>query len=149
MHLHSKLAEKNNELPHKPFQIYLSGGAGVRKSFLIKAITEYLKRVLRYLYQNLDQLSVLVTASTGKAATVINGITLHCAFHLPVKSRLKSYKYIKPSDETLHMLRNKYQYLKVMIIDEISVIRRETFGHLDLVLKAMMQNSSPFVGVSL
>ena len=147
--LHCKLAEKNNESPPKPFQIFLSGGAGVGKSFLIKAITEYLKRVLRYPNQNLDQPSVLVTASTGKAATGINGITLHSAFHLPVKSGLKSHEYKKPSDETLHMLRNKYQYLKVLIIDEISMIGRETFGHLDLVLKAIMQNSSPFGGVSL
>ena len=30
---HCKLAEKNNELPHKPFQIYLSGGAGIGKNF--------------------------------------------------------------------------------------------------------------------
>ena len=90
-----------------------------------------------------------MTAFTEKAATGINGITLHSAFHLPVKSGLKSHKYKKPSDETLHMLRNKYQYLKVLIIDEISMIGRETFGHLDLVLKAIMQNSSPFGGVSL
>ena len=59
----------------KPFQIFLSGDAGVRKSFLIKAITEYLKQVLRCPNQNLDQPSVLVTASTEKAATYINGIT--------------------------------------------------------------------------
>ena len=111
--LHWKLAEKNNELPPKPFQIFLSEFAGVGKSFLIKAITEYLKRLLRYPNQNLDQPSVLVTASTGKAATGINGITLNSAFHLPVKSGLKSYKYKKPNDETLHMLRNKYQSLKV------------------------------------
>ena len=147
--LHCKLAEKNNELPPKPFQIFLSGGAGIRKSFLIKAITEYLKRVLRYPNQNLDQPSVLVTASTGKAATGINGITLHSAFHLPVKSGLKSHKYKKPSYETLQMLRNRYQYLKVLIIDEISVVVIETSGHLDLVLRAIMQNSSPFGGVSL
>ena len=90
-----------------------------------------------------------MTASTGKAATGINDITLHSAFHLPVKSGLKSYEYKKLSDETLHMFKNKYQYLKVLIIDEISVIGRETFGHLDLALKAVMQNSSPFSGVSL
>ena len=36
-----------------------------------------------------------------------------------------------------------------MIIDEISMIGRETFRHLDLVLKAIVQNSSPFGGVSL
>ena len=80
--LHCKLAEKNNELPPKPFQIFLSGGAGVGKSFLIKAVTEYLKRVLRYPNQNLDQPSILVTAYTGKAGTDINGITvLHCILH--------------------------------------------------------------------
>ena len=90
-----------------------------------------------------------MTAFTEKAATGINGITLHSAFHLPVKSGLKSHEYKKPSDETLHMLRNKYQYLKVLIIDEIPMIGRETFGHIDLVLKAIMQNSSPFSGVSL
>ena len=36
-----------------------------------------------------------------------------------------------------------------MIIDEISEIGRETFGHSDLALEAIMQNSSPFGGVSL
>ena len=103
-----KLAEKNNELPPKPFRIFLSGGAGVGKSLLIKAITEYLKWVLRYQNQNLDQPSVLVTACTGKAVRGINEITMHSAFHLPVKSGLKLYEYKKPSDETFHMLRIKY-----------------------------------------
>ena len=91
-------------MPPKLFQILLSGGVGVRKSFLIKAITELLKQVLRYPNQNLDQPSV---DPKGKAATGINGITLHFAFHLTVKSRLKSYKYKKPSNKTLPMLRNK------------------------------------------
>ena len=147
--LNCKLAEKNNELPPKPFQIFLSGGAGIGKSFSSKTITEYLKPCLRYPNQNLDQPFVLVTASIRITARGINCITLHSAFHLPVKSGLKSYKYKKPSDETLHMLRNKYQYIKVLIIDEISMIGRETFGYLDLALKAIMQNSSPFGGVSL
>ena len=88
----SKLTEKNNEFPSKSFQIFLSGDAGIGKGFLIKAITEYLKRVLRYLNQNLDQTSVLVTASTGQTATGINGITLHAAFLLPVKLGLKLYE---------------------------------------------------------
>ena len=74
----------------KPYQIFLSGGAGVGKSFLVTAITECLRRVLRYTSQNLDNLSVLVTVSTGKAATNVNGIILHSAFNLPVKSGLKS-----------------------------------------------------------
>ena len=77
--LHCKLAEKNNELPPKPFQIFLSGGAGVEKSFLVETITEYLQRFLRYPNQNLDQPSVLKTASTGKAAKV--SMVLYCILH--------------------------------------------------------------------
>ena len=46
--LHCKLTEKNNELPPKPSQIFLSGGAGIGKSFLINAVTEYFKLILRY-----------------------------------------------------------------------------------------------------
>ena len=35
------------------------------------------------------------------------------------------------------------------MIDGISMIGKETFGHLDRVLKAIIHNSSPFGGVSL
>ena len=82
----------------------------LKKSFLIKVIIKYLKRVQRYTNQNLGQTSVLVTASTGKAATGFSGIKLHSAFLIPITLGLKSYKYKKPSDETLDMLQSKYQY---------------------------------------
>ena len=52
-------------------------------NFLFKTITAYLRRILRG--QKLEQPSILVTASTRKAARNINGTTLHFAFHLPVK----------------------------------------------------------------
>ena len=100
------------------------------------------QRVLRYPSQNLDQPSVLVTAFTGKASTGINGITLHSAFHLLVKAGLKYDEYKKSNDETFHNMRNKYQYLKVLIIEEISTIGGNILDHLDLTLKPIMQNSS-------
>ena len=55
----------------------------------------------RYTNQNLDQPSVLGTASTGEAATGVNGITLHSAFYVSVKAGLKPSKYKRTSDETL------------------------------------------------
>ena len=119
----------------------------MEKAFLITAVTKYLTWVLRYANHNLDQQFLLMNASAGEAATGVNGITLHTAFHLPFKSGLKSCKYKKPNDETLHMLRSKYWYLKVFIIDKISMTEREIFGHLDLASKAIMQNSSRFGGV--
>ena len=147
--MYCNLAEKNNQLEPKPFQIFLSGSAGVRKSFLVTSITEFLKRILRYQSQNFDNPSVFVTASTGKAATNVNGISFHSSFKLHVKSGLKSCGYQKASDETLRKVRNKYQYLKVLIIDEISMIGRETFEDLDLALKNIKQNLLQFHGVSL
>ena len=147
--VYCKLTEKNNELEPKSFQIFLSGGAGVGKSFLVTTITEYFKRILRYPSKNFDNPSVLVTASTGNAATNASGITLHSAFNLPIKSVLKSCGYQKPSDKTLNKLRNKYMYLKVLIIDEISMIGRETFEDLDLALKNIRQNVLQLGGVSL
>ena len=77
-------------------------------------------------------------ATTGKATTGVNSITLHSAFHLPIKSGLKSYEYKKSSSDTLHMFRNKFRYLKIFIIDEKAMIGRSNFGHSDLVLKAVM-----------
>ena len=70
---------------------------------------------------------------------------MHSAFNFPVKSGLNLCDYQKPSEETLHQLGNKYQYLKVLIIDEISV-----FEDLDIALKNIKnQNLLPFGGVSL
>ena len=62
---------------------------------------------------------------------------------------MKCYKYKIPSDETLYMLRNKYSYFKVLIINEISLIGRETFEDIDLELKVIRRNSLPFNGVFL
>ena len=71
--LHCKLAEKNNKLPPKPFQILLNGGTGIGKSFLIKAIAEYLKQVLRYPNQNL----LCLLEKQLKVSMI-----LHCILHL-------------------------------------------------------------------
>ena len=69
-----------------PLDIFLSGGAGIRKSFLANLIPECLKKkTLKYAGQNCDyHPSAVVTASTGKAAININASTLHSAFSGPV-----------------------------------------------------------------
>lgn len=68
-----------------PLKIFLSGSAGVGKSKVI----EVLYQVITHYYDNKpgsekDKIVVLLCAPSGKAAFLINGVTLHTAFALPV-----------------------------------------------------------------
>ena len=144
-----QLSKKNDQPMPDPFHIFLSGGAGVGKSYLINLITEQLRKVLREPGQNSDkEPSVLVTASTGKAATNINGTTLHSAFTLPLYG-VGRVRNVTLSNEQLHNYRLKYNYLKVLLVDEISMTGQLTFNDLNKRFQIIKDNELRFGGVSL
>ena len=60
-----------------PFYLNISGGAGCGKSYLVKAVTMFLRDVAPTGFQKL-------AAPTGKAAFNIDGVTLHSLLKLPV-----------------------------------------------------------------
>lgn len=69
----------------EPLYAFLSGGAGVVKSVLTRAIYQaLLKFYSHHIHENPDNLHVMLCAPTGKAAHNINGTTLHSAFCIPV-----------------------------------------------------------------
>ena len=97
-----KSAFKNNEEKPESFFMHLTSGAGVGKGFFINVITEYVKRNLKYHGQKLEQPSNAVIASTGKAASHINGLILHLAFHLQINvDNNSNAKYGLPFKEVL------------------------------------------------
>ena len=110
------LLNESNDLPQpSPFYIFLSGGAGVGKSFLVKAITQYMKRMLRYHAQKNNQPSVAVTASTSKTATNIDGNTLHSAFNLIVSlAMMRCLKCKKYTCSSKSCLWTKRQWLEML-----------------------------------
>ncbi|KAK3107011.1 hypothetical protein FSP39_004940 [Pinctada imbricata] len=66
----------------QPLYAFLSGGAGVGKSVLIKAIYQALHRQLHSIEgEDPDDIRILLCAFTGKAAYNINGVTIASAFH--------------------------------------------------------------------
>lgn len=91
---------------------------------------------------------VLLTAPIGKAAVNIGGTTLHAAFHLPVKQRGAQFQYRRPSSVLLNSMRSKYAELKILIIDEISMVGAQTFSNLNLTLQEIFEVNQPFGGIS-
>ncbi|KAG8172905.1 hypothetical protein JTE90_012893 [Oedothorax gibbosus] len=70
--------------PKEPIYYYLKGGAGVGKSHVIKLPLPSLDTIFPFKSRGQsDKTSVLLTASSGKAAFNIQGKTLHTAFQLP------------------------------------------------------------------
>ena len=126
-----QLNKRNDLLDPDPFYIFLTGGAGVGKSFLTKLITEYMKKTLKTPGQNMDEHPpVIVTASTGKAAINVDGTTLHSAFQLPVREGC--FYNTKLGKEKKEYFQRKYINLKALLVDEISLIAKQTFDDLNV-----------------
>ena len=90
---------------------------------------------VRTLYTaNPEEIMCAVTAPTGSAAFNIKGSTLHSAFNLPL-IRNKSKPYQRLSDEKLNSLKLKVANLKILIIDEISMVGHLTLMHINERLK--------------
>ena len=101
--------------------LFVTGGAGVGKSFLIKTIREMLIRTGQQHHN-----PVLLTAPTGIAAYNIGGVTVHSAFCLPVQHK-KSATYVPLRAEKLKQFRMKFKDVAYVIIDEISMLSCHNF----------------------
>ena len=91
-----------------------------------------------------DAIKVLLTAPTGKAAFNIRGMTLHSAFALPVTEFNGEMPNL--SSDVCNTLRSKLSCLKVIIIDEISMVGSKILSQVNNRLKAIMDNSLDFGG---
>ena len=63
----------------------------------------------------------------------MNNSTFHSVFQLPINVLEK----LKASDEHLQVLRKRYQYLKAVLIDEVSIIDNGAFDCLSRWLRAI------------
>ena len=99
--------------------------------------------VIRVLYEGLvakpDAIKVLLASPIGKAAFNIRGMTLHSAFALPVTEFNGEMPNL--SSDVCNTLRSKLCCLKVIIIDEISMVGSKILSQVNTRLKAIMDNS--------
>jgi ABC-type transporter Mla maintaining outer membrane lipid asymmetry ATPase subunit MlaF len=67
------------KIKEQPLYLFLTGGAGVGKSVVVRALYRYLCKEEG---DDEDDTRILLCAPTGKATYNINGVTLHNAFYL-------------------------------------------------------------------
>ncbi len=118
--------------------VFLTGSAGTGKTYLLNKYIEYLKN---------RKITPVVLAPTGIAASHINGSTIHSFFGLGVRETVDEgfvnflirQKFIE----------NRLSRLRVLIIDEVSMISPELFRTIDKILRKFKGSSEPFGGVQL
>jgi len=118
------------ELLNEGKNIFLTGGAGVGKSFLLRALIAS---------SEIEGKKVAKLASTGMAASLIGGQTLHSFFSLGICNH--SFDLERTGkiniDKKLSKLLKK---IDIIIIDEISMV---SSGVMDMIRLRLLQADSP------
>ncbi|XP_044588740.1 uncharacterized protein LOC123267918 [Cotesia glomerata] len=127
LHVISNLLSSNSD----PFQIFFTVPAGCGKTFVIKLLMEIYNRFTdNDGYCN----SYIACASTGKAAVAVDGTTVHTALKVSLS------KLLPLSTEVAHQYRTLFKYVKVLIVDEISMVGAELLAQIDSRLKQITGN---------
>ena len=123
--------------------VFFTGPAGTGKSFLLRKIIEGLK--IKYLGDTHG--CIAVTASTGLAAFSLGGTTLHSFAGIGLGKGPPEELIKNILKERLKLKR--WTEVKVLIIDEISMIDSVLFDKIDTIARAVREIDLPFGGIQL
>lgn len=118
--------------------VYLTGQAGSGKTYLLNLYIDFLKK---------HKVGVAITASTGIAATHLNGGTIHSWSGIGIKNQLTSHDLSKIAANI--NIRAKIQNAKVLIIDEISMFHSYRLDMVNQVCKLLRKDEKPFGGLQI
>ena len=131
----------------KPFKfvapkLIVQGGAGAGKSSVITVIVQLVEKLLRKSGDDTENPYILPLSFTGTAAANIDGMTLHSAFNFPF-----SNEFLSLSDRLRDKKRDYLKNLKIIILDEFSMVKADLLYQIDLRLRELLQNTNePFGG---
>lgn len=118
------------------FSVFITGGGGVGKSAL-----------LNYYIKHHKKKSLGITSTTGTSAILINGSTLHS--YLGIGTGKQSVDQITSNINNNYYLKKKWERLKILIIDEISMLSAEFFDKLERIARIIKNTDEPFGGIQL
>ncbi|MCK9344885.1 MAG: AAA family ATPase [Candidatus Pacebacteria bacterium] len=116
--------------------VFVTGPAGSGKTHLVNRYIAYLRE------HNID---IGITASTGIAATHMGGVTIHSWAGIGVAAHLSPYDLEAMLEKGY--LHKRFEKVKVLIIDEVSMLHHFRLDLVNNVLKTMKHSSKPFGGV--
>lgn len=119
----------------KGFNVFITGGAGVGKSFLVNKIFEVIKKNLG------------ICAMTGCAALLINGATVHS--YLGIGLAKESAEELAIKVRRFVSIRDRILKLEMLLIDEVSMLNDELFEKISTFLQLVRKNTKPFGGVQM
>jgi ATP-dependent exoDNAse (exonuclease V) alpha subunit len=117
--------------------VFITGSAGTGKTYLLQQYIQYLKE---------RRIHPTIVAPTGIAASHLKGQTIHSFFALGIRDTVVDNGYVQFLMEKSY-LKSRFSKLKVLIIDEVSMVSPEVFSSMDKVLRAFKNSPEPFGGV--
>ena len=138
-------ARRDGNNPSVPIYMIGHGGAGAGKSTVIDTVTKWCHLILAKEGDETGCPYIVKTAFTGTAASNIDGQTLHTSFGFTFDN-----KHYSLSDKTRDEKRILFRNLKIIIIDEVSMVKSDMIYQLDLKLQELKEREGiPFGGVSI
>ncbi len=116
--------------------VFLTGSAGSGKTYTLNQYIDYLRA---------RRVPVAVTASTGIAATHMNGTTIHSWSGIGIKDELSDRDLTNLSRK--QFLADRLKDTAVLIIDEISMLHAKQLNLVNQVLKHVRKNDAAFGGI--
>ena len=117
-----------------PLCMFMSGVGGTGKSFLIHTIRAMVNDMWK---DKPESVRCALAAPTGLAAFNIDGVTVHRLFQLPIEHDSKTSTYLALPKESLKVMRNGFKHLKLIIIDEISMLSSLSLAYIHLRLQEL------------
>ena len=138
-------ARKEGNVPPKAPLLIVHEGAGSGKSTVIKILAQWTQKLLQREGQETYDPCVIKTAFTGTASSNIEGQTLHASFGFAFDNNHYSL-----SDNARVKKRTQLKNLKIVIIDEVSMVKADVLYQLDLRLQEITEKVGiPFGGVAI
>ena len=116
--------------------VFLTGPPGAGKTYVLN---EFIRRARR------RGKTVAVTASTGIAATHLNGTTIHSWSGLGIRDQLSEHDLEwLASNEKLH---KRYKTTDILVIDEVSMLHGVRLDMVNQAAKLLRSSDQPFGGL--